>query len=157
MFVHPATCVAEFTFRDNGKGSARLQLRFPFSTSYDTMNSIASLFASRLSAISDALLVGYRFRWNWKEDAPDAPGILSNVGYYLCLYYSNGVDYEPVFIPSPNQEYLETTGSFAGIRLDLSNPAVVSLADALTTALLGTVDPNGGEWGRVLVVGGRTL
>ena len=157
MFVHPATVVAEFTFKDRGKGSAKLTMRFPFSLSFDTLNSIATLFVSRLSAISDGLIVAYRFRWNWKEDSPDAPGILSDVGYYLCLYYSNDVDTEPIFIPSPNQAYLETEGSFAGIRLDLSNPAVVALADALTAALSLTVDPDGREWGRVLVVGGRTL
>lgn len=157
MFVHPATCVAEFTFKDRGGGSAKLTLRFPFSLSFDTLNSIAGVFVSRLTAISDGIITRYQFRWNWKEDSPDVPGVLSNVGYYLCLYYSNDVDTEPVFIPSPNPSYLETAGNFAGIRFDLSNPSVVALADALTEALSGTVGPDGGEWGRVLVVGGRSL
>lgn len=156
MMVPTGTLAMEFTFIDRDGGSARLTMRLPFSTTYEQANSIASLFIPHLTSLSDAALVRYQFRWNYREDSPDAPGIQSNVGYYLCLYYSNDVDTEPVFIPSPNPAFLEAAGSFAGIRLDMANPSVVALADALTTALASTVGPDASPWSRWLVVGGAT-
>src|SRR5689334_549667 len=154
---HAATAAAELTYADSGGRTAKVTTRLPFTTPFDTAYSRALAIASAIAPLTLAKLSSIVIRYVWQEEAPVAPDALSNVGYYLCLYYSNDVDTEPIFIPSPNPAVLETTGSFAGIRLDLANPAVVSLADALTTALRDTLTPDGVAFERHLVVGGRTL
>lgn len=156
MFQRHATVAMEFEFVDRDERGSRLTLRLPFSTPEATLHSIANLFVSRLRAISDAVLYRYHFRWRIDDDAPPTPGPQSDVGCYMVLYYSNGADIEPIFIPSPNPDVLEQSGDFAGIRLDLGNPAVAFLADALTAALLQTLGPDAELWERQLLVGGRT-
>lgn len=154
MWIPAASLAVEFTFRDRDAGEARLTIRFPFNTPLGTLNSAALLLASRLSAISDAALVRYNFRWKVDNDAPSSPGLQSNVGRYLVLYYSNGIDIDYIAIPSGDESLLETSGDFAGIRLDLGRPEVVLLADAVTEALLPTLGPYAEFWGRWLIVGG---
>lgn len=150
-----AKCELVYVDKDARKGQVTIHL--PFATPHDTAFSKAYTIAAAIDSISNAQLLSITIRYDHKEEAPLAPDILSNVGYYLCCYYSNDVDTEPIFIPSPHPDVLETTGDFAGIRLDLSNPSVVSLADALTTALATTLGPDGVVWNRWLVGGGRTL
>lgn len=150
-----AKCELVYVDKDARKGQVTLHL--PFSTPYDAAFSKAYTIAAAIDTISNAKLLSITIRYDHREENPVAPSVLSDVGYYLCLYYSNDVDYEPIFIPSPNPDVLETTGSFTGIRLDLSNPSVVALADALTTALAGTLAPDGLAWNRWLERGGRTL
>jgi hypothetical protein len=157
MLTPLSTVAVELMYKDNDGGQAKVTIRLPFGASRDTALAAGQTIAGAISALSDALLVSITARYNLEDTSPDAPGILSNVGYYLCLYYSNDLDTEPVFVPSPNPAVLETTGSFAGIRLDLSNPAVVALADALTDALAETLGPDASPWNRWLERGGRTL
>lgn len=157
MLAPELTAVGEMVWRDRGGNSAKLTVRFPFSIGRDTAFSSLTAIANAAQAISDAAIERITLRYNYHEDGPIAPGILSDVGYYLCLYYSNDVDTEPVFVPSPRTSILETSGSFAGIRLDMANPEVVSLTDALTSALGGILAPDGLPWNRWLGGGGRTL
>lgn len=154
---HGASCAAETLWADRGGRQAKTTLRLPFALSFAEAYSAASTLTSLMAAISDAVPISITLRWQYREDNPDEPGVLSNVGRYLCLYYSNDVDIEPIFVPSPNPTYLETTGNFAGIRLDLSSPEVVALANALSEALAGILAPDDVPWNRWLVGGGRTL
>lgn len=156
MFQPEITAVGEILWADKDGDTAKFSTRFPISLSLEDAFSSAMAIANAAMAISDAVPIRITLRYRSHDDDAQPAGPGSNVARILCLYYSNDVDTEPVFIPSGDLSLLETTGRFAGIRLDLSNPAVASLADALTTALAGSLDANGGEWGRVLVVGGIT-
>lgn len=156
MFAPETTAVGEIVWGDRDGDTAKFTVRFPFSISRDNAFSSLQSIASAIQGISNAVPVRITVRYGYHEDSPDVPSLLSNVGRYLCLYYSNGVDTEPIFVPSGDESLLETSGRFAGIRLDLADPSVVSVALALSTALLATSDQTGAGWDRVLVVGGIT-
>lgn len=156
MWLHKQTAVGEVLWGDKDGGTAKLTVRFPFSLSLAAASTSLQAVANAAQAISDATIIKLTLRWQYYESDPPTASVESNVARYLCLYYSNGVDTEPVFIPSGDESLLEASGRFAGIRLDLADSSVVSLADALTAALMGTLDPSGAGWDRVLVVGGIT-
>lgn len=156
MLTGDVTLSLELSYVDKEGRGAKTTVKLPFSTSYDMAISKGNAIASAIAPLTQAALVSIVVRYVYREDSPIAPHILSDVGYYLVLYYSNGVDTEPFYIPAPVDEHLETTGSFAGIRFDLGNPAVALLADALTNALTAIVGPDASPWNRALVCGGRT-
>lgn len=154
MLLPKGNAVGETLWGDRDGGKAKLTLAFPFSLSLANVFSSTNAVATAIQAISNAVLISITVRYRWYEDAPSTAGAGADLGLYLGLYYSNGVDIEPIYIPAPDTSLLEQSGSFAGIRLDLGDPAVVSLADALTAALANTVGPDDEPWERELLVGG---
>lgn len=156
MFKPERTAVGEMLWRDKDGGSAKLTIRFPFLISLAQAYSSLSTIAAAAQAISDATIVKLTVRYHLFEYPFPTPGEASNIGRYLALYYSNEADTIPIWVPSPRESLLETSGHFAGIRLDLGNPEVASLADAFTNAISGASTEVDTLWGRILRAGGVT-
>src|SRR5690348_13111029 len=119
MFDLEGTVQAEVLWADRDGGEAKFTTRFPFSLPLETAFSNTVAIVGLMMPLSDAVPIRITLRYRGHEDDTLTPGLNSNVGRYLALYYSNDVDTEPVFIPSGDLSLLETEGSFAGIRLDM--------------------------------------
>lgn len=133
-----------------------MTIRFPLSMGVDLHYPAALNIIQAAAALSDAALQSVTLRYEARDTNHPPPATDSNVGFYLALYYSNETDTIAIWLPSPDNSLLETSGDFAGIRLDMGNPLVVAATDALTIALGATVSADMEVFGRSFVVGGRT-
>jgi len=75
----------------------------------------------------------------------------------MALYYSNGEEYEAIYIPSGNPLFLETTGAYAGIRLDSTNAFVADVLSDLSLALGAAITPEDEPFPTTFIVGGIAI
>jgi len=111
--------------------------------------------AGAAGAISDATVTGIDIAWRWTIDEPAAPAESSNIERKLLMLMVNDAgEINGMIIPSPRADLWETTGSYAGIRLDMSSAG--ALAWIAMLASIELVTPAAHELG-ALAVGGLAL
>lgn len=140
-----------FTDRDANKAQSTFWL------SYDTPISDALDYAeqwmSNANAISNGVI--YKFEMVWKYIVDDAPaaGIYSDTrrGLLVLVENSDG-DLSGLRIPSPKLDLFETSGKYAGIRLDKTHPDVINFATLIAATNFRTADNR--EFGHTLINGG---
>lgn len=87
------------------------------------------------------------------EDAPE-PSMDSDVNASIVLYYSNGVTYEAIQVPSPALNLFEVEGPFAGIRADATASAIVAWNSEVADPSIVLTTPEGEVFPSVYAVGG---
>lgn len=93
--------------------------------------------------------------WRWTIDEPGDPGENSTIERKLLLLITNeDQEINGVIAPSPADNW-ETTGNYAGIRLDLASAGALAFADMLGAIDLRTDDNR--QLGTVLAAGGLAL
>jgi hypothetical protein len=144
------------TFRDRDGNRAQATCYCAVSTPQAAVWTLAYILAGRMAALSNALLTQIDLTWRYTIDVPiDPPDDSTNERKILMLITNADDEINGIMISSPRSELWETTGSYAGIRLDLASAGAVGFADMLTTMDLRTDDNR--ELGTVLSTGGLAL
>jgi hypothetical protein len=110
-----------------------------------------------MQAISDAVPDQFDIYYRWRDTTPPPAAIGSDTARFVAFYYSNGVDSDAIFVPSPNPAIFETLGPYAGIRVDTANPAVLSAVEVFNLALETAGASVSFPVGPGFVAGGRVL
>ena len=157
MFVPVPTMALEWHAADKGKGRALTTMRLPFSISEADADSVTTVLHAAMVPLINCVITRVGWRWIRNNSDTDPAEIGSNTQVLLALFYRNGEHWEALYLPSPKPEFLETSGPYAGIRLDMSNPDVVTAIEALSAALADVVTPEGDAFPTDFVVGGKVL
>ena len=111
--------------------------------------------AAATGAMSDAVLTGIDIAYRWTIDTPATPADSSSIERKILMLMVNEDDeINGMMVPSPRADLWETTGSYAGIRLDLAGAGALAWIDMLAALDLRTKDDR--ELG-VLAAGGLAL
>lgn len=144
------------SWRDRDANRAKATCYCPISTPEDTAWSLAIAIANCMVAISDAVLTKIELVWRWRVDDLGTPPEESTVERkILMLVINEDAEINGMSIPSPRAALWETTGAYAGIRLDLLSAGAVGFADMLAVIDLQTED--GRIFGTELAAGGLAL
>jgi len=156
LSLNPLVAV-ELQYIDRNGRVARVRQRYPSSTSVETLAAIATEIAGAIDGVTSAALQEISISYRLSDSDPPAPTSESEAAEAAALFYRNGEDYDAFYIPAPLPELWETSGPYAGCRIDTSNPAVLSLVGQLNLALAAPAGwvflALGGEY----VVGGRAI
>lgn len=140
------------TFRDRDSNSAKVTFYCAFATPIADAMIAAAAMADRVGAMSDAIIVRIELAYRWTVDSPATPADSSNIERKLLLLMVNSDDeINGMIIPSPADNW-ETTGSYAGIRLDLASAGALQWSAMLAAIDLRTQDDR--QLGAVLAAGG---
>ena len=127
------------TFRDRDGNSAVLTSYCAFAVPIALAWSFALAMAERVAPLSDAGIVAIQIAYRWTIDDPAAPAESSSIERKLLLLHVNPEDeINGMIIPSPKAELFETTGTHAGIRLDMSSAGALAWIDMLAALELLT-------------------
>lgn len=140
---------------DRSGGERSTSFRLPAALSIVQLQTSIDAIIAAIQAISLCLVSAERHTWVFVEDEPSLPPDDSNVRSFLQLFYTNASDMFAVDIPSPDPALFVTTGKYAGIKVNLRDPAIAARFDALTVALEATIDELGNDRDPVLVAGGK--
>jgi hypothetical protein len=143
------------TFRDRDSNRAKITFYTPWTLTIADVWSLANTLASAAESISDAQLYKIELLYRWRADEPPEAPESSDVERKLLLLITNDAgDINGLIIPSPSDVW-ELTGSYAGIRVDLVNAAIVLFAEALAALDYRTDDDR--ALGQVVAAGGLAL
>jgi hypothetical protein len=144
------------SFLDRDSNTSKMTFYCAFSVSISDAMLAAASIASRVIAMSDAVIIGIDIAYRWTIDDPGDPGDESSIERKLLLLMVNSDDeINGMTIPSPNSENWETTGNYAGIRLDLTSAGALTWSAMLAALDLRTDDNR--AVGTVLAAGGLAL
>jgi hypothetical protein len=150
-----ATIAIGITFRDRGGNRAKATCYCAFAVPQSDAWSLANGIADRMQAISNGLLAKIDLTWRYTIDSPPAAADDSTVKRKIIMLIVNDDDeINAIVIPSPADNW-ETTGSYAGIRLDLASAGAVGFVEMLESIDLRTNDNR--AVGTVLAAGGLVL
>lgn len=140
------------TFRDRDRNTAKMTIYSRFAVPMADVWTMAIAMASAAGALSDALIVSIELAYRFTVDAPRAPADTSNIERKLLLLMLNSDDeINGMIVPSPADNW-ESTGSYAGIRLDLASAGALQWSAMLAALDLRTQDDR--QLGIVLAAGG---
>lgn len=147
--------VIGITFSDRDTNRAKNTFYTAWTLTIADVWALAEHLASALEAISDAALYKIEVVYRWRaDDPPDAPDSSSVERKVLLLITNDDAEINGIIIPSPI-DLFETTGAYAGVRIDLLNPGIVAFQDMLGTLDFRTDDDR--QLGQVVAAGGLTL
>lgn len=144
-----------FHFQDNNGQVAQVRLYCPF-TALAAVEGFALTAASRMQAVSSAVVSKVELIWTANLPTPAPPGPLSNVELRTVLFYRNGPDVSALTLPSATLLPVETSGPYSGIRTTRELLDVSGMLTAVQGLVAGALDPLGRPYGPVFSVGGRT-
>jgi len=157
MYVPVPTMALEWHATDRDEGRALTTMRLPFAVSTADADSVTTELHAVMSPLLNCVITRVGWRWIFRNDDTEPAETGSNTQVLLALFYRNGERYDAFYLPAPNPDYFETTGPYAGIRLDMSNPTVVSAIEALSSALEAVVTPSGDPFPTEFVAGGKVI
>jgi hypothetical protein len=116
---------------DSDAKEARLSLSFPQDTDAQVILAYASQLVPALSAVSSASLSRYdvylQTSLAYSALLPGQGDIRQN----LLLFLGTREDYDGITIPSPKLSLMEVTGRLRGIRVNLTDPRILTLQNAI--------------------------
>jgi hypothetical protein len=147
-----------FAFRDRegevSNTSLSLSASRPLSEIGPWIQQVADAMAALVDSRLDRVTMTVRFL---PEGPLPEPGPESDTQVWLLLYYTNGDVVEAIQLPSPKSSLFETTGEYAGIRVDATVPEMADWAPVLATTIDGMVTPEGDPFPNVFLAGGRAV
>jgi hypothetical protein len=147
------TVAIRFCFRDRDANRAKMTCYCAVGVA--DVYALGFALAEPITGLSNAVLDRVEFVWNYRIDSPGTPGSESDVSRKLLLLIINAdEEINAIVIPSPGDVW-ETTGDYAGIRLDLTSAGAIGFNAMLAAAGLRTDDDR--ELGTAITVGGLQL
>lgn len=130
--VREATWSIAYQFRDNNGNTSSASVNVDSTVILADIQTLAATLAARLSAVSDAELVGYSLSLQYTEDSPVAALETSEVERKLRVPLTAGVYRNASYLEVPSPRFtLEVNGTDI---VDLADPAIVALREALVNA-----------------------
>lgn len=149
------TVAIGLSFADREGNRAKATCYCAFALPEDDVWSLAFFVADKMQAISNGVLSKIELVWRYTIDDPGTPAEESDVARKILMLMTNeDGEVNGIVIPSPGDIW-ETTGSYAGIRLDLAGAGALGWADMLLVMDLRTEDNR--AVGTVLTAGGLML
>lgn len=144
------------TFRDRDGNRGKLTCYAPWSFAVADLWTLAESLAARIQDISDALLCKIELVWRFKPDEILPASESSNVERKLLLLIQNENDeINGIIFPSVLTVLFETSGVYAGIRADLTQPAFTVFQALLNAHNFRTIDNR--AIGTAIAAGGLSL
>lgn len=141
-----------FTFRDRDHNAAKMTIYSRFAVPIADVWTMANAMAGAAGALSDGVLEAIELTYRWTIDDPGIPADSSNIERKILMLMINSDDeINGIIVPSPGDIW-ESTGSYAGIRLDLASDAAAGWVAMLEAVDFRTRD--GHLLGTVLAAGG---
>ncbi len=149
------TVAIGISFRDRDGNKAKSTFYCPVATPIADCWSLAYTIAARMAALSNGLLFKIDLTWKYIIDSPAEADASADLERKILMLVTNEDDeINGLVIPSPADNW-ETTGSYAGIRLDLASAGALGFAAMLATMDLRTDDNR--PVGTTLAAGGLAL
>lgn len=136
-FTPESTMTAVVLFQDKER-EARVTVRFPLSLGMATIIAAALELRSRMLALSDAVSPEVKFFHRQQVSGDTFGGFDVPIASALGLFYRNDGEFDALYIPAPLPTLFETTGPYAGIRLDTADATVAAMVEELNLALAAT-------------------
>lgn len=148
------TCRIEMVFTDREDRKSKTLFHLPFFTPPNTAFTKGLSVGAALQAASEAVLIGVKVFYSWKESNPGEAGPESNVRSLVGLFYRNESEYEALWLPSPKAIIFENTGAYQGIRVDPTVPELAPFVGPSALVVSAMATPEGTPFPTVYVVGG---
>lgn len=153
--VKAPTIAIGISFNDRDGNRAKATCYCPIAASEDNAWALAMLIGDRMQAFSDGVLFKIELTWKYRIESPATPPDDSTVERKLLLLMTNeDEEINGMIVPSP-ADVFESTGPYAGIRLDLASAGAIGFADMLLVVELQTSDNR--PVGTVLAAGGLAI
>ncbi len=150
------TIMIGISFRDRDANRAKVTCYCAVGLSETDAWMLAAAISERMSALSDATLTKVELAWRYTVDSLGTPADSSDISRKILMLVTNDAgDINGLIIPSPSAAIWETTGPYAGIRLDLLSTGALAFAELLTLVDLRTAAND--QFGTTLVTGGLAL
>jgi len=143
MALVQRTHLVRLTFRDDDQTESTCEVNLASGVDLDSALTFLAGWRSIIAALSSAVCVASDLLVRLAETHTAGAGLDSDVtrqGTFIFTTAAAGL--AVVRVPSIESSRLESTGPYAGIRIDQSQAAVGALIDALTNGLAG-VEPCG--------------
>lgn len=137
------TATIKLYWTDKSGSVAISTFHVPVSLSYEQAYSRANALANAMKAISTAVLSRIVVLYRHVEDDLVLPEAVSSAQTAWGLFYRNGDTHYAIYIPAPNLALAESEGIYAQVRLDISQPYVLTSVQNLTLALGQTTTADG--------------
>lgn len=155
MVSAPAVAVA-LTFRDRDSNRAVATSYCPIGAPTTAIWDYAYALGATMQSLSNGILAEIKLTWRYTIDSPATPATDStNERKLLMLMLNDDMEINGIIVPSPDSAIFETTGAYAGIRLDLASAGALGWIDMLASMDLRTDDNR--AVGTELAAGGLAL
>jgi hypothetical protein len=144
-------------FEDRDGNQRPTSLWFPFTISASDLQTAMNLFVTRAGAISDASIRKWDVTYSWEEYGSSTASQDSDVLRRGALFYRNASVYETIWVPSINSALSESSGDYAGIRLDAARTDVAAILTAMQDFVSFICTPEVEPFPTVFVAGGIAL
>lgn len=154
MLVPVARCPIVFQWEDRDGNKSAQRLYFDHDTAPELLASGAGLWLNGVQGISNARARRFIASWQWEDTSATLGEPGSDVYRRLALFYRNSYEMAAIWLPSGREELLETLGSYAGVRVAASLPAVADALQLMAPLIDFIVTPEGDSFPDNYVVGG---
>lgn len=148
MSIVQRTHLIRLRFRDNDLTESTCEANLSYSVAESTALTFLASWRSIVSALSSAVCIEADLLVRWTETNSSGAGSQSDSFRHGVFIIETAVpDLAVIRVPSIDLSLLETTGPFAGIRIDQSNTDVIAFIDALCNGIGGIqpCDPFGND------------
>lgn len=153
--VKAPTIAIAISFNDRDGNRAKATCYCPVTASEENAWLLAMTIADRMQAFSDGVLFKVELTWKYRVEPTPTPPEDSTVERKLLLLVTNeDEEINGMIVPSPGDVF-ESTGAYAGIRLDLASAGAIGFADMLLVVDLQTSDDR--SVGTTLAAGGLAI
>lgn len=150
-------CSVSLRFEDRDGNHSSTMLWFPFGLPTASIKAAMDIIIPKINAISDAYIASWQIRWSLEDDSPSSAGSDSELNRKMVLYYSKDGIFDRLIVPSARLDLMETTGTYAGVRLDAGRPEVAAILDpGMADLVEQLLTPEGDAFPTDFVVGGIT-
>lgn len=138
MALIEQTRMVRLRFRDNDGAESTCQTNLAISVSPASALTFLSSWRGVVAALSSAVCIEADIILRWTEPTPAPAGALSDVERQGVLIFTTPAPtFAVVRVHSLDESFLESSGPFAGIRIDQTLATVQDLALALATGVAG--------------------
>jgi hypothetical protein len=153
-----ATVKIRLIFRDRGRNEASTHLYLPFSSTVDDVFDFVNAAIPRYNAVSNALIAKvvaeYEFYYtNLSEPSPQS----DNTKVLLIFYRNEQGLVERISIPSPKSDLFETSGDYAGIRIDTESSGILYWEEMTLNGYVELLTKDGIVIGPEVLTGGIAI
>lgn len=148
MAIVARTLVVRLWWKDNDGAESFSLVNLPSSTAISSALSFATSWRGLASAISTAFCFGYDLIIRFAENTVPAAGGASDTDRRgVFIFGDDPGQLAVVRVPSIDLALLESSGPYAGIRIDQTNTDIAAIIDALCNGLAGVqpCDPFGND------------
>lgn len=136
-----ATIAIGVTFSDREGNRAKATCYCAVAVPQSTAWALANAIADKMLGISNGVVSKIDLTWRYTIDSPATPAADSTMERKVLLFMVNDAEeINAILIPSPDSAIFETTGAYAGIRVDLASAGAIGWSDMLALVDLRTDD-----------------